>query len=230
MTIFQYISLLWTRFTPLENRLLSEVRSVLPEDAKQIFDEQVSAITKSQRILKWNEISYYRMRGGKVSWEGVPLFPCTDEMEMVQVRFKSSGKRFKATLISIAGHIFDFRLQPGGRAVAFTPWEGIPQTTLLDNPMRQPTGKRKPSVLLPAWADFLKKHGSTPCEGWTLFDETSTYSMSLDTGEFLILAEREGDEFILQRIEPPSGHPYYLDSHDGTPELLSKSFESVIGN
>ncbi len=230
MTIFQYISLLWIRFTPLEKRLLSEVRSVLPEDAKPIFDAQVSAITKCQRILKWNEISYYRMRGGKVSWDSVPLFPCTDEMELVQVRFKSGSKRFKATLISIAGHIFEFHLQPGGRAVAFTPWEGTSQTTLLDDPMRQPTGRRKPVVLLPSWIDFLKKHRSTPFEGWTLYDETSTYSVSLDTGEYLILAEREGDKFVLQRIEPPSRHPYYLDSHDGTPELLSKSFESVIRN
>jgi hypothetical protein len=228
MTIFQYISLLWIRFTPLEKRLLSEVRSVLPEEAKPIFDAQVSAITKCQRISKWNEISYYRMRGGKVSWEGVPLFPCTDEIEIAQVRFKSGGKRYKATLISIAGHIFEFRLQHGGRAVAFTPWESPPQTTLLDDPMRQPTGKRKPAVLLPAWADFLNKQGSSPCEGWTLYDETSTYSVSLDTGEFLILAEREGNKFVLQRIEPPSEHPYYLDSHDGTPELLSKSFEAVI--
>jgi hypothetical protein len=52
--------------------------------------------------------------------------------------------------------------------------------------------------------------------------------VSLDTGEFLILAEREGDEYILQRLEPPSKQPYYLDSHGGTPELLLKGFETVI--
>jgi len=149
-------------------------------------------------------------------------------MELVEVRFKAGGKRFKSTLISIAGYIFEFRLQPGGRYIAFAPWEGSPQTTLLDDPMRQSIGKRKSATVLPAWVAYLTKHGSSPSAGWTFYDEATAYSVSLDMGEFLILAEREGDEYILQRLEPPSEQPYYLESHDGTPELLLKGFETVI--
>jgi hypothetical protein len=228
MTIFQYISLLWTRFTPLEKRLLAEVRAVLPEAARPIFDAQVSAVTKSQRVLKWNEICYYRIKRWKVSWSDVPLFPCTDEMELAEVRFKAAGKQFKATLGSVAGHIFDFRLQPGGRSVAFALWEDTPRTRLLDDPMRQSTGRRNPAALLPAWVDFVKRHENAQSGVWTLYNGDTAYSVSLETGEFRILAEREGDEFVLQRLEPPSDQLYYLESHDGIPEPLSKDLESVI--
>ena len=201
---------------------------MLPETARPIFDAQVSAVTKSQRVLKWNEICYYRIKRWKVSWADVPLFPCTDEMEIAEVRFKVAGKRFKASLFSISGHIFDFHIQPGGRSIAFAPWEDTPKTRLLDDPMRQPTGHRKPAALLSVWADFLRKHGNDKFGEWTLNDAHSAYSVSLEEGEFLILADREGDEFVLQRLEPSSDQLFYLESHDGIPEPLSKDLESVI--
>jgi len=159
MTILHDISLLWTRFTPLEKRLFAEVRAVLPEAARPIFDAQVSAVTKSQRVLKWNEICYYRMKRGKVSWSDVPLFPCTDDMELAKVRFKADVKRFKAILGSVAGHIFDFRLQPGGRSVAFALWEDTPSTRLLDDPMRQPTGRSKRVHCCRLGSTFLRDMG-----------------------------------------------------------------------
>lgn len=228
MTWWQYISLLWTKFTPLEKRLLAEVRSVLPEAARPIFDGQVSAITKSQRVLKWNEICYYRMKSRKVSWAGVPMFPCTDEMPLAEVRFKANGKRFKATLFSIEGHIFDFHVQPGARSIAFVPWDDSPKITLLDDPMRQPTGRKKSAVLAAAWSDFLARHANETFVDWTLNDADSAYSVSLEDGEFLILAEREGNEFILQRLEPASDRLFYLQSHDGTPEPLARDLETLL--
>jgi hypothetical protein len=228
MTFFQYVSLLWTRFTPLEQRLLAEVRGVLPEAARPIFDAQVAAINHSSRPLKWNEIYYYRKRRGKVFWADVPSFPCTDEMELAEVRFRAAGKRYKAVLSSIQGHISDFYIRPGGRLIAFAPWEDTPQTRLLDDPMRQPTGRKKLAALLPVWVEFLARHGNGQSGDWTLHDADSAYTVSLEDGMFLVLAEREGDEFVLQRLEPLSDELFYLASHYGTPEPLRKDLESVI--
>lgn len=228
MTLLQYISLLWTRFTPLEERLLSEVRTVLPEVARPIFDAQVSAITNSTRLLKWNEILYYPKRRGKICWEAVPPFPCTDEMELAEVRFKAAGKGFKATLGAIHGHVFDLHIHPGGRQIAFAPWEGTPKSRLLDDPTRQSTSNKRPAVLLPVWNDFLNTHVAGKLKEWDLYTAESAYSVSLESGEYLILADRERDEFILQRMEPPSDQLYYLESHDGTPEPLSKELEEVM--
>src|SRR3989338_8326266 len=51
MTLTQRLSLIWRRFSPLEERLLATVRGVLPPDARPILDAQVSAITHVQRCL-----------------------------------------------------------------------------------------------------------------------------------------------------------------------------------
>jgi hypothetical protein len=41
---------------------------------------------------------------------------------------------------------------------------------------------------------------------------------------FVVLAEREGDQFELHRIEPPASTLFYLDSHDGMPEPILSMF------
>src|SRR4051794_38598062 len=101
----QRFTLLWKRFSPLEERLLALVGAGLPRGAQPIFDAQVAAITRVQRLPpSWNEISFYRIRHGKVDWSDVALFPCTDEFRLEEIRFTIEGKRYKASLSSIAGH------------------------------------------------------------------------------------------------------------------------------
>jgi hypothetical protein len=45
----------------------------------------------------------------------------------------------------------------------------------------------------------------------------------------VLLGEREGDEFILYRIDPPAEQLFYLRHHDGTPERLRGEIADVIG-
>jgi hypothetical protein len=108
------------------------------------------------------------------------------------------------------------------------PWEDTPKTKLLDDPMRQSTGRRKLEPVLPAWADLLNERENGQLENWALRNGDSAYSVSLENGEFLVLAERQGYEFVLQRLDPPSDRLYYLESHDGRPEPLSERLELAI--
>jgi hypothetical protein len=64
--------------------------------------------------------------------------------------------------------------------------------------------------------------------GWTLYDATTARSITLDEGEFLLLAERDGDEFVLHRREPPSDVVFGLASHDGTPEPIPGAVEDFL--
>jgi hypothetical protein len=110
------LSLLWRRFTPLEERLLAAVRSVLPDDVQLLFDGQVAAITRVQRLPPtWSEIDFYCLRLGKVDWSCAPSFPCTDEFRLAEVRFQAAGASYRAVLTCGAGHIFDFAITPGPR-------------------------------------------------------------------------------------------------------------------
>ena len=127
MTILQRLSLIWRRFSPLEERLIAAVREVLPPQARGVFDAQIAGITLVQRLPpRWSEISFYRQRHGKVDWSDLPAFPRTGEFRLAEVQFSVEGRRYKATLTSIGGHIFDFTVIPSAKAVAFADWDGAP--------------------------------------------------------------------------------------------------------
>jgi len=217
MTIAQRISLMWRRFSPLEDRLIAAVREVLPSQAQTIFDAQVAEITLVQRHP--NEICFYRRVAGKVDWSGVPTFPRTGEFRLAEVRFIVAGRCYQATLTSIGGHVFDFTITPSPKAVAFTDWDSAASTRLLSDPMRIEPGN-DPQPMPDLWREFLARPRSGDTDDWTFYDAETVYRTAFTDGEFLILAEREGDQFILHRIEPPASTLFYLDSHDGRPEPI----------
>jgi hypothetical protein len=227
MTILERLSLLRRRFSPLEERLIVAVREVLPPQAQPVFDAQVAGITLVQRPLGWNEINFYRRRRGKVDWSDIPSFPHTGEFPLAEVRFGAAGKRYKATLSSIGGHIFDFAITPSPKAIAFLGWDGASSARLLTDPLvAQST--RAPEQIPPAWRELLARRPRRQIGGWTFYDADTAYRTTLREGEFVILAERAGDEFVMHRIEPAASELFYLASHDGTPEPIKKPLDDVL--
>jgi hypothetical protein len=227
MTILERLSLLRRRFSPLEERLIAAVREVLPQQARPVFDAQVAGITLVQRPLGWNEINFYRRRQGKVDWSDIPAFPRTGEFPLAEVRFGAAGKRYKATLTSIGGHIFDFAITPSPKAIAFAGWDGAPSARLLNDPLLAKSS-RAPELIPAAWHEFLARRASQQIGAWTLYDADTAYRTTLRKGEFVILAERAGDEFVMHRIEPAASDLFYLASHDGTPEPIKGPLDDVL--
>jgi hypothetical protein len=220
VTIGNRIKLLWRRFSPLEEKLLAAVRRGLPPAALSTFDAQVAAINHVQRLSHWTEIDFYHLKGGKSDWTSVPPFPNTGEFDLAEIRFTVGGKRFKATLSSIKGHIFDFRIQPSPSSIGFMDWDDEPVVRMLADPLSAIASKQSAPVP-ERWLDFLKSHDSVITNGWTLFDADTARFVSLECGEFLVLAEREGPEFILHRVEPAASSPFFFEAHDATPEPIN---------
>jgi hypothetical protein len=208
--------------------MITEVRKVLPAGAQPIFDAQIAAVTRVQRLPPWwSEISFYRMRRGRPDWSGVPMFPCTDELRLAEVRFQVAAGRYKATLCSIDGHIFDFSITPSPKGIAFAAWDGEPKVVLLGDPLQAPTGRREPEKLPVVWRKLLESGARQAA--WVLHDETTAYRVTLHDGVYVVLGEREGDEFILYRIDPPAEQLFHLRHHDCTPERLRGEIADVLG-
>jgi hypothetical protein len=228
-------ALLWRRFSPLEEKLLEAVRRALAPSARAIFDAQVAAITKVQRHPEWTEIAFYRMRGGKVDWKGVPLFPRSEELPLAEVRFKAGGRAFKARLTAIDGHIFDFAVTPGPKGVAFAEWEGDPSVAALSDP--EDRSAPAPVEVVPdAWRDFLAEvlssRGAPDAPRahpeWALYGDGEAYRVALDEGEFLILAELRGERFLLYRLEPKPGAFFLQNGHDAPPGRVAGDFREAL--
>lgn len=219
MTLKRRIAMLFRRFTPLEEKLLSAVRGVLPRGAVDAFDAQVAAINRVQRLPRWTEIDFYSMRGGKVDWSHVALFARTTEFPLAEVRFHAGGRPYKARLTAVDGHIFDFAIVPGGRDVAFLDWEGEAHAVLLENPLD--AGAQRPAEPLPeAWIEFLRAAECADQGGWILHELGAEYRIALDDGEFLVLGERAGEEFLLYRLDPLPGEFFIQFGHDCRPTSL----------
>jgi hypothetical protein len=228
--VIERLSLLWKRFSPLEERLWAEVRTVIPAAAREAFDGQVAAINRVQRSPgSWSEICFYCMRSGRVDWSGVPLFPCTDEFRLAEVRFRVGKRTFRTALTSIGGHVFDFVTIPGPNSVAFVPWDAEPSVSLLGDPMRTPSGQKEPEKLPPVWERLLAQRAGQGTREWQIHDHTNAYRIAMDDGEYLVLAERESDEFVLYRVEPPSDGLFFLPHHDAVPEPFIGDVEALVG-
>ena len=167
--MIERVTLLWKRFSPLEERLLAEVRNVLPAAAQPSFDAQVAAISRVQRLApSWTEICFYRMRRGRADWSGVPLFPCTDEFRLADVRFRIGGQHFKATLTSIGGHIFDFATTPGPKHVSFATWDAEPSVRAMSSSFIASSRMRRGSFICPtttAYQSLLSARWRRCCGG-----------------------------------------------------------------
>jgi len=87
---------------------------------------------------------------------------------------------------------------------------------------------REPQPIPDSWREFLARRRSLAAGDWTVHDAQTAYRTAFTEGEFLVLAEREGDQFVLHRIEPPASTLFYLDSHDGTPEPLKGEIDDVV--
>lgn len=229
MRLSQRFLLLFRRFSPLEERLLAAVRGVLPPEALHTFDAQVQAINRVQRNPKWTEIAYYSMRRGKVDWTHVPLFPRANEFPLAEVRFRAGSREFKARLTSIGGHIFDFAITPGPRDVAFSAWEGEGRAALVAGPLES-TAPPFPEPLPEAWTRFIADTASTDRRGWSLHEIGAEYRVALDEGEFLVLGERAGDDFLLYRLEPGPRTFFIQRGHDGRPERLQGSLAEWLSS
>jgi hypothetical protein len=226
MTILQRLTLLRRRFSPLEERLLAAVCEVLPPQAQPVFDAQVAGITLVQRPLGWNEINFYCRRQGKVDWSDVPAFPNTGEFPLAEVRFSTAGRRYKVTLTCIGGHIFDFAITPSPKAIAFVGWDGAPSVRLLTDPLVA-RSSRAPQPIPPAWREFLAHHQAPRPGEWTLHNADTARRVTMEEGEFLILAEHPDDQYVMHRIEPPAS-VLYLASHDSTPKPIAGNLADVF--
>jgi hypothetical protein len=144
------------------------------------------------------------------------------------VRFRAGGRAFKARLTAVGGHIFDFAVTPSPRDVAFARWEGEPDVRLLSDP----EAVNAPPFVEPLpepWLRFLAGDPETH-PSWTLHGPGAAHRITMDAGEFLVLAECRGDAFLLWRLGPKPGAPYLLVGHDGVPEHLRGDFREIIAS
>jgi len=219
---FRAVSLLWNHFSTTEKKILSLISGGLSDSARVTFDTQVNAINLVGRQLDWKEVLFYRRRGGKVDWQGVPLFPIKEKFDLAEVLFSVGAQKYKVKLGCISGHIFDLVFTPGAKSIAFSAWNGTGELALIVDPDSFGGSDAGKSVNL-VWDDLALYRSSIEKIGWNLYQDHDIKTITFDNRDFRIIAEKNGDEYLLVNANSNFEKAYHMYHDDGMPCNCDKS-------
>ena len=102
------------RLSDLEKRILDRVRGGLDDRAAALWDKQVLAINKIQRLPEGVEVNFYRMSGGRPTFDPELAFANkTEELLVARLEIKLANVRQKlvANVWFVQGFLFSIEYE-----------------------------------------------------------------------------------------------------------------------
>ncbi len=143
----------WLRppMRPLERRLLDLLQERLSGPARQLLAAQIAQVNLVQRHASDKEVNFYRMRGGRPSFDEAIRLPLRGEVRLASVRFRPSGEDepLKADFWLVDGFLFSITFTRGPKGLG--PTVIVDDFRVLVDPMRpsvgQPSASLDPAVV-----------------------------------------------------------------------------------
>jgi hypothetical protein len=191
-------------FRDYELRVLDLVRSGLDERGAELLDRQIASIEMIQRMFDDQDVLLYPNRRGPQRHDPAIAFPnLAKELRLATVRLAGTTGKGKVVIHVVTGHVFelDFRPSPsrlGERSSIYT--TGM---TLHLDPMIPDGGSVARRLLASldratrAEFEALIAGGNGPLMG-----ADDVYSIHLDDGEYLMLAQLADTSLVVAPIEP----------------------------
>jgi hypothetical protein len=95
--------------TDVEFQLLQQLVDALPTPLRSVVDVQFDAYNLVQRKSDGRALNFYRMQGGKVNREGLPVLKMVEEeapLVRLTATLEGDAEPIHATLNAVAGHVF----------------------------------------------------------------------------------------------------------------------------
>jgi hypothetical protein len=227
--MFHKLTLLWRRFTPIEESILSEVGRVLPDNCREKFVRQRQAINKVQRILDWTEINFYSMRQGAAYLDPCIAFINRGELKLAEIKFSIQERNFYATLWTVNGHVFSLITRPSIKPYAFRKITSI-KVALLTNPENPPSDASIKFTLPASYIKWINASDRQEVNRWAVYEKSQVFVIHLSDGDYAVLAEREGAEFLLARSEGNDSSIYYSDTYGNVPCYKGSDFAAILNS
>ena len=119
------------RLSNLERRILNCVRSHLDGQLAGLWDKQVESINKVQRLPEGVEVNFYRMKGGRPTFESEMAFPNkTEELQLAKLEMKlpNTPQKIVARVWCVKGFLFSIEYE--GSVSYFEEAAGLDDQTL----------------------------------------------------------------------------------------------------
>lgn len=178
------VSLLWRRFTPLEEFLLGVLQQQLAEEPRRINQRRIDLINRVIRPLRWTEIMFYQMRNGKAVVGEEPMFLCRSHQEIIlaEIRFSPelTTELWTSKIYAVRGHMFSIVTRPSPKPISFSGSFTLKGVQLVDDPMQEfpPTLLQRLHERLRERLpqDFDELEGQA-ISGWNVFKSSQIYSL-----------------------------------------------------
>jgi len=232
LNLIRLVSLLWRRFTPLEEFLLGVLQQHLPEGPRRINQRRIDLINHVVRYLRWTDIQFYQMRKGKAVVDEGPLFPCRSNQEIVlaEIRFCPAGtpKVWTSRIYAVCGHMSSIVTTPSPKPISFSSPFTLKGVKLVDDPMQELPATMLERLRERLPSDFEQLAGQS-IAGWDVFQPSQVYSVALDDGEYLLLAECGGRAaFLGVRMKGKSKDVWFLSHDDAEPKKAGATLNEAL--
>ena len=117
--MFESVRTLFCKWTPWEERLLATLAGQLSHKQRDIFQKQIEAVNRVQRIVGWAEIDLYVMRRGRVCRDGVPSFFDDREFTLARASTFVGEERIQSALSCVGGYFFSIESNAPIKPLAF---------------------------------------------------------------------------------------------------------------
>jgi hypothetical protein len=108
------------RLSDLERLMLDSVRACLDIHTAELWDKQIQAINKIQRLPEGSEVNFYRMHNGKPSFDSAIAFANkTEELRVAKLEIKLANVTEKLTAIVWVVNGFLFSIEYKGNRDLF---------------------------------------------------------------------------------------------------------------
>lgn len=223
------LTLLWRTFTPVEEQILGLMGEALPAAHRGRYYAQVKSINRVQRTLDWTEILFYCMMSGRPRRNPDHFFPNRGEFTVGTVDYLIKGVRFTTTLTSVGGHIFSFVTRPSIKAYCFDRIDEVKAVTIIGDPSDRSGGIPTDVRHLPdEYRRYIESGAPLEVNGWHLLTPQEVYQVPFPAGDFLILAVRHGEEYLMTPDGAEDAGIYFTSVEDTTVHRQRKSFREIL--
>ena len=102
------------RLSNLERLILDSVRACIDERNSVLWDKQVQAINKIQRLPDGVEVDFYRMKGGRPTFNPELAFPNkTEELRLatLEIKLENAPQKLVANVWCVKGFLFSIEYE-----------------------------------------------------------------------------------------------------------------------
>ena len=183
--------------------MIDAVLHALPTEATELIERQLATRVHVSRIMDDADVMLYSGRGVRPD-PALSLPNRSLDLRLAMVEIRGPKRTGSVYVSAVDGWLFMLEFRPGPRTIGSPDEIRVTRATVLVDPMIPDAGSpSRVAELDPAVrAELEGIRGEAPEWAGSLMDSDEMYSITLDDGVFLVLAQLPDTDFLVAPIDP----------------------------